>query len=90
MSSYAKLLSGSPQRRLTIEGHRRARQSRVQPRAGLKRAEAVRKSSLLGVKDTQMEAVSFGEERPAACPGEEAGEEPSRRTEPALRTSRTS
>ncbi|WP_395141721.1 peptidoglycan-associated lipoprotein Pal [Schlegelella aquatica] len=75
MSSYAKLLSGSPQRRLTIEGHTDERGSREYNLAlGQKRAEAVRKSlSLLGVKDTQMEAVSFGEERPAASgSGEEA------------------
>ena len=75
MSSYAKLLSGSPQRRLTIEGHTDERGSREYNLAlGQKRAEAVRKSlSLLGVKDTQMEAVSFGEERPAVSgSGEEA------------------
>jgi peptidoglycan-associated lipoprotein len=33
---------------------------------GQKRAESVRRSlALLGVKDNQMEAVSFGEEKPA-------------------------
>ena len=39
---------------------------------GQKRAEAVRRSlSVLGVSDAQMEAVSFGEERPAVSGGGE-------------------
>lgn len=87
MSSYARLLSGNPQRRLTIEGHTDERGSREYNLAlGQKRAEAVRKSlSLLGVKDAQMEAVSFGEERPAATGADEEAWAKNRRAELNLR-----
>ena len=49
---------------------------------GQKRAEAVVKSlALLGVADTQMEAVSFGEERPAMQGSDEAAWAKNRRAE---------
>jgi peptidoglycan-associated lipoprotein len=46
----------------------------------------VRRSlSLLGVKDAQMEAVSFGEEKPAAQGGSEQSHGRNRRVEFSLR-----
>ena len=67
IASYARSLAGNGQRKLTIEGHADERGGREYNLAlGQKRAEAVRKSlELLGVKENQMEAVSYGEERPA-------------------------
>ena len=49
---------------------------------GQKRAEAVRRAlGLLGVADNQMEAVSFGKEKPAATGSTEAAFEKNRRAE---------
>ncbi|WKB52537.1 peptidoglycan-associated lipoprotein Pal [Eleftheria terrae] len=86
MASYAKLLNGG-QRRVTIEGHADERGGREYNLAlGQKRAEAVRKSlELLGVKEAQMEAVSYGEERPAAQGGDEEAWAKNRRAELNLR-----
>jgi len=40
---------------------------------GQQRAEAVRRAlALLGVQESQIEAVSFGKEKPAAVGGDEA------------------
>ena len=47
-----------------------------------KRADAVRKAlSLLGVADSQMEAVSFGQEKPASAGNSEAAMKDNRRVE---------
>ncbi len=49
---------------------------------GQKRAQAVLKSlKLFGVKDTQMEAVSFGEEKPRAMGHDEVANEQNRRAD---------
>jgi len=49
---------------------------------GQKRAEAVRKAmGLLGVADGQIEAVSFGKEKPAAQGSDEAALARNRRAE---------
>jgi peptidoglycan-associated lipoprotein len=87
VSSYARLLTGNPQRRLVIEGHADERGGREYNLAlGQKRAEAVRRSlELLGVKDTQMEAVSYGEERPAVQGSNEEAWAKNRRAELNLR-----
>lgn len=87
VSSYAKVLTGASQRRLTIEGHTDERGGREYNLAlGQKRAEAVRKSlELLGVKDAQMEAVSYGEERPAVQGATEEAWAKNRRAELNLR-----
>jgi peptidoglycan-associated lipoprotein len=68
---------------MTIEGHTDERGGREYNLAlGQKRAEAVLKSlELLGVKTTQLEAVSFGEERPAASGGGETAWAQNRRAE---------
>ncbi|RZL67909.1 MAG: peptidoglycan-associated lipoprotein, partial [Variovorax sp.] len=52
----------------SIEGHTDERGGREYNLAlGQKRSEAVRRSlTLLGVNDAQIEAVSFGKEKPAA------------------------
>jgi len=75
IEGHAKRLNAAPSKRVTIEGHTDERGGREYNLAlGQRRAEAVQKSlSLLGVSPEQMEAVSFGEERPAAQgSGEEA------------------
>ena len=64
----AKLLSADRKKKVTIEGHTDERGGREYNLAlGQKRAEAVARSlALLGVGPAQVEAVSYGEERPAA------------------------
>ncbi|AKJ28255.1 peptidoglycan-binding protein [Caldimonas brevitalea] len=86
LSSYAKTLNGG-QRRLMVEGHTDERGGREYNLAlGQKRAEAVRKAlSLLGVKESQMEAVSYGEERPSAVGSGEDAWAKNRRAELNLR-----
>ena len=68
IEASAKSLTATRTKRLTIEGHTDERGGREYNLAlGQRRAEAVTKSlTLLGVSDSQVEAVSFGEERPAA------------------------
>ena len=60
---------------MVVEGHTDERGGREYNLAlGQKRAEAVRTAlTLLGVTDGQVEAVSFGKERPAAPGSDEAG-----------------
>ena len=67
VDAYAKNLSASKSKRLVVEGHTDERGGREYNLAlGQKRAEAVVKSlTLLGVGEGQVEAVSFGKERPA-------------------------
>ncbi len=79
----AKLMAASKQRRMVVEGHADERGSREYNLAlGQKRAEAVVKTlSLLGVGQTQVEAVSFGEERPVAQGTDEAAWAKNRRAE---------
>ena len=67
VESHAKVLAANRGKRLVIEGHTDERGGREYNLAlGQKRAEAVGKSlALLGASDAQIEAVSFGKERPA-------------------------
>ena len=83
-SRYAKADS---KRRLAIEGHTDERGGREYNLAlGQKRAEAVRRAmGLLGVNDAQLEAVSFGKEKPAAQGSDEASLAKNRRAEIAYR-----
>lgn len=72
---HAKRLNNNKKLALTLEGHTDERGGREYNLAlGQRRAEAVAKSlTLLGVAGTQVEAVSFGKERPAVQgSGEEA------------------
>ncbi len=80
---YARLLATDKARKLTIEGHADERGGREYNLAlGQKRAEAVAKSlALLGAGDKQVEAVSFGEERPADPGHDEAAWAKNRRAE---------
>ena len=68
IEGHAKFLNADRKRRVNLEGHTDERGGREYNLAlGQKRAEAVRRSlGLLGVADSQMEAVSFGKEKPAA------------------------
>ena len=67
VDGHAKVLVANKARKLMIEGHTDERGGREYNLAlGQKRAEAVAKSLvLLGATDAQVEAVSFGKERPA-------------------------
>ena len=68
---------------MVIEGHTDERGGREYNLAlGQKRAEAVAKSLvLLGVTDSQLEAVSFGKERPAVEGHDETAWAKNRRAE---------
>ena len=79
----AKALSSDRNRRLVVEGHADERGGREYNLAlGQKRAEAVAKSlTVLGASAKQLEAVSFGKERPAAVGTGEAVWAQNRRAE---------
>jgi peptidoglycan-associated lipoprotein len=66
IEGHARFLRANPQRHIFIEGHTDERGSREYNLAlGQRRAEAVRNAlKLLGVQDSQVEAVSFGKEKP--------------------------
>jgi len=83
LEGHARFLSTDRQRRVALEGHTDERGGREYNLAlGQKRAEAVRRSlALLGVADAQMEAVSFGEEKPANAGSDEAAHSQNRRVE---------
>ena len=83
IEAHAKLLSADRKKKLAVEGHTDERGGREYNLAlGQKRAEAVAKSlSLLGANENQLEAVSFGKERPAAQGGDEAAWAKNRRAE---------
>jgi peptidoglycan-associated lipoprotein len=80
---HAKALSGNRQKKLSIEGHTDERGGREYNLAlGQKRAEAVAKAlTLLGAQDAQIEAVSFGKERPAVQGSDEVAWAKNRRAE---------
>lgn len=83
LEGHARYLKASPARKVMIEGHTDERGGREYNLAlGQKRAEAVRRSmALLGVSDAQMEAVSFGKEKPAAQGHSESAFAQNRRAE---------
>lgn len=83
IEAHAKFLRANAQRKVSLEGHTDERGGREYNLAlGQKRAEAVRRAlSLLGVADAQMEAVSFGKEKPAATGSDEAAWAQNRRVE---------
>jgi peptidoglycan-associated lipoprotein len=83
LEAHARYLAANRSRRVALEGHTDERGGREYNLAlGQKRAEAVRRSlSLLGVTEAQMEAVSFGEEKPAAVGMDEASFARNRRVE---------
>lgn len=67
LDAHSRFIKAAPNRKVMIEGHTDERGGREYNLAlGQKRAEAVRRSlALLGVQESQMEAVSFGKEKPA-------------------------
>jgi peptidoglycan-associated lipoprotein len=67
IETHAKFIVSNKVPRVMIEGHTDERGGREYNLAlGQKRAEAVRQSlKLLGVTESQMEAVSFGKEKPS-------------------------
>ncbi len=69
--------------KVQLEGHTDERGGREYNLAlGQKRAETVRRAlTLLGVSDAQLEAVSFGKEKPAAAGSDEAAFSKNRRVE---------
>ncbi len=87
LEAHARYLRADKNRRVSIEGHADERGGREYNLAlGQKRSEAVRKSlGLLGVADAQVEAVSFGKEKPADPGHDEAAWAKNRRAEIAYR-----
>ena len=87
IDAHARYLKANPQRRVSLEGHTDERGGREYNLAlGQKRAESVRRAmALLGVQDSQLEAVSFGKEKPAAPGSDEASWAQNRRVEIAYR-----
>jgi peptidoglycan-associated lipoprotein len=83
VEAHAKYLSANKGRKVIIQGNTDERGGREYNLAlGQKRAEAVRKSlNLLGVSDAQVEAVSFGEEKPKAQGSDEAAWAENRRAD---------
>ena len=83
LEANARYLNANRTRRVNLEGHTDERGGREYNLAlGQKRAEAVRRAlALLGVTEAQMEAVSFGEEKPAQTGLDEAAFAKNRRVE---------
>jgi peptidoglycan-associated lipoprotein len=83
VEAHAKYMAANKIRKMAIEGHTDERGGREYNLAlGQKRAEAVRRAlGLLGVTDAQVEAVSFGKEKPAAAGSDEASLAKNRRAE---------
>ena len=83
VDGYARALNGDRKKRVAIEGHTDERGGREYNLAlGQKRAEVVaRAMTLLGATDAQVEAVSFGKERPAVQGSDEAAWAKNRRAE---------
>lgn len=83
IEAHARFLKANTARKVVVEGHTDERGGREYNLAlGQKRSEAVRKAlSLLGVADSQIEAVSFGKEKPADAASNEAAWSKNRRAE---------
>ena len=83
IEAHSRVIKADKTRKVAIEGHTDERGGREYNLAlGQKRAEAVRKAmGLLGVTDSQVEAVSFGKEKPAAQGNDEAALAKNRRAE---------
>lgn len=83
IDAHVKFLSSRKTQKITVEGHTDASGGREYNLAlGQKRAEAVRRSlTLSGLADAQIEAVSFGKEKPAALGSDETSMAKNRRAE---------
>lgn len=87
IESHARFLKSNTGRKIVVEGHTDERGGREYNLAlGQRRSEAVRRAlNLLGVTDSQVEAVSFGEEKPSDAGSDEAAWSRNRRAEIAYR-----
>jgi len=83
VEAHGRRLRADPKLHVALEGHTDDRGGREYNLGlGQKRADAVRKAlSLMGVADSQMEAVSFGKEKPAVPGTSEAAMQENRRVE---------
>jgi peptidoglycan-associated lipoprotein len=83
LEAHARFLKANKNLRANLEGHTDERGgSEYNLALGQKRSEAVRRAlSVLGISDNQMEAVSFGKEKPAAQGGDESAFAKNRRAE---------
>ena len=83
IESNAQFLQANKQRKVMLEGHTDDRGGREYNLAlGQKRAESVRRAlTLLGVSESQVEAVSFGKEKPSASGTDESSLAKNRRVE---------
>ena len=83
LDAHARYLNANKSRQIVIQGNTDERGGREYNLAlGQKRAEAVRRAlSLLGVQESQMEAVSFGKEKPKALGSDEAAWAENRRAD---------
>lgn len=83
IENHARFIKTDKNKKVVIEGHTDERGGREYNLAlGQKRAEAVRsRLGLLGVAESQVEAVSFGKEKPAVQGSTEAAMEKNRRAE---------
>ncbi|KAF1019862.1 MAG: Peptidoglycan-associated lipoprotein [Paracidovorax wautersii] len=83
LEQHARFLNADRTRQVSLEGHTDDRGGREYNLAlGQKRAEAVRRAlTQLGVADSQLEAVSFGKEKPAVQGSDEAAYAQNRRVE---------
>jgi peptidoglycan-associated lipoprotein len=83
LSAHASFLKANPKQKVIIQGNTDERGTAEYNLAlGQRRSDAVRKSlNLMGVSDDQMEAVSFGKERPKAEGDNEAAWAENRRAD---------
>ncbi|CAD6523385.1 MULTISPECIES: peptidoglycan-associated lipoprotein Pal [Paraburkholderia] len=83
LQAHAQYLKTHPERHVLIQGNTDERgTSEYNLALGQKRAEAVRRAlSLMGVPDSQMEAVSLGKEKPVATGHDEASWAQNRRAD---------
>ena len=83
IEAHAKFLKANKNYRISIQGNTDdAGTSEYNLALGQKRSDAVRKLlSLLGVSESQMEAVSFGKEKPKSTSADDAGRAENRRAD---------
>lgn len=83
VEAHAAYLKAAPQHKVVIQGNTDARGSREYNLGlGQRRAESVKRSlAVLGAKESQLEAVSFGKEKPKASGNTEADYAQNRRAD---------
>lgn len=83
IEAHARFIRADKNKKVVLEGHTDERGGREYNLAlGQKRAEAVRRALVLqGVGENQVEAVSFGKEKPAVAGNSDAAMEKNRRAE---------